>query len=77
MGVVVAFEVTTPRVERAEDGHPYFFHVCNGTAKRTILPLSHETGWWWTDEGDLMPSVLCTTCSTHGWWTASEGWQPA
>lgn len=70
-------EKPLPRVERDPDNdHPVFFHVCDGTARRTILPLNHETGWWWTDDGDLMPSVHCTTCGTHGWAKAG-GWVDA
>lgn len=66
-----------PRVERDDEyQNPMFFHSCNGVVRRTFLPLSRERGWRWTDEGDLMPSVHCTTCGTHGWWTSFEGWQP-
>lgn len=63
-----------PRVKRDPDyANPVFFHSCDGVVKRTFLPLSRERGWWWTDEGDLAPSVHCTSCGTHGWWR-SNGW---
>jgi Family of unknown function (DUF6527) len=58
-----------PRVERGEDNHPVFFHACTDVPlRRTILPLSHETGWWWQGDDTLMPSIHCHTCDTHGWW---------
>jgi hypothetical protein len=66
-----------PRVERSNTGHPIFFHACEGRDKRTILPLNHETGWWWADGGHLMPSIHCTTCGTHGWWRGADGWVTA
>lgn len=59
-----------PRVERDDSDHPVFIHACGDVpVRRTILPLSRETGWWWEDENTLKPSIHCLTCGTHGWWT--------
>jgi len=66
-----ATEPSVPRVERSEDGHPVFVHICaEGRERRTTLPQSHERGWWWSDEeqNTLMPSIHCGSCNTHGWW---------
>lgn len=58
-----------PRVERDADGRPKFVHACTESRiRRTVLPLSHATGWWWADGDSLMPSIHCHACGTHGWW---------
>jgi hypothetical protein len=66
-----------PRVERTEHGTPLFVHACAYTdpddgsrVRRTGLPLSRESGWWWEDDNTLKPSIHCLSCHTHGWWTA-------
>jgi len=67
-----------PRVERDEDDHPVFFHVCTRVAvvERRTLALSRAMGWWWESENTLMPSIHCQRCGTHGWWRDGQ-WVPA
>ena len=74
---MAATDTTLPRIESDDDGHPIFHHDCGGTTRRTILKLNRETGWWWTDDGHLMPSVHCHACGTHGWWRGKQGWVTA
>ena len=58
-----------PCVERDAEGRPKFVHACtDGRLRRTTLPLSRETGWWWADDNTLMPSIHCQSCGTHCWW---------
>jgi hypothetical protein len=58
-----------PRVDRDAEGRPKFVHACTeARLRRTVLPLSRDTGWWWADNQTLMPSIHCQTCGTHGWW---------
>lgn len=68
-----------PRIERGSEfdaNHPVFFHDCDGTVRRTLLPLSPETGWWWEADATLAPSIHCHACGTHGWWREGK-WQQA
>lgn len=65
-----------PRVDRTEDGHPFFSHACTSVpVDRRTLPLNHATGWWWESDDTLMPSIHCHRCGTHGWWRDGQ-WVP-
>lgn len=72
--------MTGPRVERDDDGHPVWIHVCSGGEEiRAVLPLG-ERGWEWTGDGGLTPSILCHPggCGVHGFWVGGERpcWRP-
>lgn len=66
-----------PRVERSDSGHPIWIHFCSATTPefdpvaRVTLPLG-STGWEWTDDGGLTPSILCMNCGVHGFWVGGE-----
>lgn len=71
-----------PRVDRDDDGHPVWVHVCPAAGPeftdpiRATLPLGVD-GWQWTGDGGLVPSILCG-CGVHGFWIGGEHphWQP-
>lgn len=66
-----------PRVDRDEDGRPVWVHWCTDGAPdfdgeiHITLPLG-PTGWEWTQDGGLTPSVLCRNCGVHGFWMGGE-----
>lgn len=62
-----------PRVERSDDGHPVWIHPCTADFGEipVDLPLG-ETGWEWTADGGLTPSILCHSCGIHGFWVGGE-----
>lgn len=63
-----------PRVERDENGRPLWFHACTDPDFDEIgaaLPLG-ANGWQWTEDGGLVPSILCHNCQTHGFWMGGE-----
>ena len=70
-----------PRVERDEDGHPVFVHVCDYgeealedlrySESRATLPLAPQ-GWAWSADGGLTPSLLCGICKLHGFWIGGD-----
>jgi hypothetical protein len=73
-----------PRVERTDDGHARWIHLCAGDEPDPQLPVEVvlPTGgksWQWTADGGLTPSILCHNCGTHGFWVGGEHpyWKPA
>jgi hypothetical protein len=56
----------TPYVKWDEDGHAHWFHMCNGELNDYRL----NTRWVDSKENNsVAPSLACTECGTHGFWT--------
>lgn len=56
------------------DGRPRWFHMCDGIGCDSGLP---NTRWKLDEATDtISPSLHCTACGTHGFWT-NGAWRNA
>jgi hypothetical protein len=69
-----------PRVERVGEGREgfIFIHICTGGQTRTTQLPRGPSGWEWTADGGITPSIQCMSCNTHGFWVGGDTpyWRP-
>lgn len=58
-----------PQTVEWEDDRPIWVHPCTDGTERVTLPLGPQR--WQGDRVNdtVTPSLSCSRCDTHGWWT--------